>query len=102
MQTQKPGRNERPVRQARTMTLQIVLMVIAVAVIGAVVSERQFRSRYNGKFPAISDDEFVRRCGAGTSREVALKVRAIVAEQTGIKPEHIHPETRFFDDLGMD
>jgi hypothetical protein len=27
-----------------------------------------------------------------------MKVRAIFAELTGIKPALIHPETRFFDD----
>ena len=53
-------------------------------------------------FEAISDEEFLRRCSPGTSKEVALKVRRIVSEQLGVPYEKIHPEHRFVEDLGAD
>ena len=45
----------------------------------------------------ISDDEFMERLPPGTDREIALRVRAIVAHQTGVKREYIHPGTKFVD-----
>lgn len=50
----------------------------------------------------ISDDEFMRRCKPGTSREVALKVRRIVSDQLGIPYESVYPEHRLVEDLGAD
>ena len=50
-------------------------------------------------YPPISDAEFVARCSPGTSPEVALKVRRIVAEFFGVEYERVHPSTRFFEDL---
>ena len=82
--------------------LALVAAVIVAVVFWTVIMERRFRNSFEEDFPAMTDDEFVQRCGPGTNREVALKVRAIVARQTGIKPEHIHPETNLFDDLLMD
>ena len=55
--------------------------------------------RWYEKWPAIDDEEFLARCPAGTNREVALKVRRIVAEQTGVEYEHVYPEQSFVDDL---
>ena len=55
---------------------------------------------FEDKWPAISDDEFVKRCKPGTRREVALKVRRIVSEQLGIPYDHIYPEQHFVNDLG--
>lgn len=55
--------------------------------------------RFLDKWPAIDDDEFVRRCPSGTRRETALAVRRIVAEQLGIPYEHIYPEQSFIKDL---
>ena len=53
-------------------------------------------------FEAIPDEEFLRRCSPGTSKEVALKVRRIVSEQLGVPYEKIHPEHRLVEDLGAD
>ena len=50
----------------------------------------------------ISDQEFLARCRPGTSPEVALKVRRIVAEHLAVKYEQIYPSTRFIEDLGAD
>ena len=57
-------------------------------------------SSFEKEWPAISDDEFVRRCPPGTRREVALKVRAIVSERLGLPYEHIYPGQNFVEDLG--
>ena len=57
-------------------------------------------SAFDQRFPPISDDEFVARCGPGTDRDVALKVRRIVSDQLSIEYERIHPSQSFVDDLG--
>jgi hypothetical protein len=57
---------------------------------------------FDEKFPPISDDEFVARCAPGTSREVALKVRRIVAEHLAVRYDQIHPSVRFIEDIGAD
>ncbi len=49
------------------------------------------------KWPAINDDEFVRRCSPGISREVAIKVRKIISDVSGEEYEHIHPEQQLSD-----
>ncbi len=51
------------------------------------------------QWPAIDDDEFVRRCSPGTDREVALRVRSIIADVSGEDYEHVHPEQRLVDIL---
>ena len=53
--------------------------------------------RQSLNYPSISDDEFMAKLPPGTDREIALKVRTIVAEQMGVDREKIHPETRFID-----
>ena len=50
----------------------------------------------------ITDEEFVALCRPGVKPEMALKVRAIVAEQLAIPPERIRPEHRFVEDLLVD
>lgn len=52
--------------------------------------------------PPITDDEFMARLPAGTNREIALKVRRIVADQFAVEYERITPETSFVNDLGAD
>lgn len=38
----------------------------------------------------------------GTNREIALKVRKIVADQLGVEYERIYPSSSFVNDLGAD
>ena len=57
---------------------------------------------FESRFPPISDEEFLARCGPGTDPEIALGVRRIVSEKLGIEYERIHPAARFMDDLGAD
>lgn len=52
--------------------------------------------------PPITDDEFMARLPAGTNRDIALKVRRIVAEQFNVEYARITPETSFVNDLGAD
>lgn len=52
--------------------------------------------------PPITDDEFMARLPAGTNRDIALKVRRIVAAQFNVEYGRITPETSFVNDLGAD
>lgn len=81
------------------------LVVIASLIFAAfviVIIDRGDRSAFQERFPPISDDEFVARCGPGTNREIALKVRRIVSDQCGVEYERIYPSSRLIDDLGAD
>ena len=86
--------------------LNAFLIVVAVAVfilfIAAMCAPEGELARYAGweeKWPPISDDEFMARCPPGTSRDVALRVRRIVAEQLGVSYERVYPEQNFVNDL---
>ena len=57
--------------------------------------------RFEERFPPIDDDEFMRRCGPGTNREIALRVRRIISECMGIGYYHVYPEHRFVEDLDI-
>ncbi len=57
---------------------------------------------FESRFPPISDEEFLARCGPGTDPEIALGVRRIVSEKLCIEYERIHPDASFIDDLGAD
>jgi hypothetical protein len=50
----------------------------------------------------LSDEEFLARCNPGVRPETALKVRAILADFSGIPEAKIHPEHRLVDDLKFD
>lgn len=50
---------------------------------------------FANKYPGLSDDEFMAKLPKGTSRDTALRVRNIIADQMGVPRQHIHPETRF-------
>jgi hypothetical protein len=91
-----------PILFGTALVLAAVLVVVAVvkwnrAVIAVV---RWNRGAFEGRFPPISDAEFLARCPPGTSPEVALKVRKIVAEYFGVEYERVHPSARFIEDLG--
>jgi hypothetical protein len=80
----------------------IVLTLIALSLLAAVAwsCEAKGRRQFASRFPPISDDEFVELCGPGTNREVALRVRRIVADQLGVDHDRIHPSSSFANDLG--
>jgi hypothetical protein len=64
----------------------------------AVVTKQDFEER----FPPISDEEFLALCSPGVNREVALKVRRIVAEHFAIPYERVYPSMSFIEDIGAD
>lgn len=80
----------------------VIAVVIAAVVILGTYFDRQQRAEFRKKFPPLTDDEFVKRCGPGTDPEMALIVRDIIAEQLNIPREEIYPEHRFIDDLHAD
>ncbi len=82
----------------------LILVFTGVAILctlGWYLDARQ-RAEFRKKFPPLTDEEFVERCGSGTDRDVALKVRNIISAQLGIPAPEIYPEYRFVDDLHAD
>ena len=82
-----------------------LLVVLIVGVIVGTAARNRFLARrraFNDRFPPISDDEFVRRCGPDVHRDIAIRVRRIVADQLGIEYERVYPEQSFVGDLGCD
>ena len=79
------------------MTTMVLLLVALAAAL--ITCGRHEQTVWHDRWPPISDDEFMARCKPGTSREVALKVRRIVAEQLDIPYERVHPDQHFVDDL---
>ncbi|MBO0698248.1 MAG: hypothetical protein J2P46_07635 [Zavarzinella sp.] len=82
-----------------------VLASVSILVIGAlvcVVAAIRIRATRADDFPPISDAEFLARCKPGTSPEVALKVRRIVAKTLAVEYERVYPSSRFVDDLAAD
>lgn len=80
------------------MTYLPIVLVLVCIVIGILLHKRDV-ARFNDRFPPIDDDEFVRRCGPGANRDVAIRVRRIVSEQLGVEYERVYPEQKFVDDL---
>ena len=86
----------------------IGLIVFIVASLIAIVVTRKNRATGPARatikeaLPHITDDEFMALCTPGTSREVALKVRQIVAHSLAVRYEQVWPSTRFIEDLGAD
>jgi hypothetical protein len=79
-----------------------LLAVLLTAFIAILLHHRITTKRFNERFPPIDDDEFMRRCAPGVSRDVALRVRRIISNSLGIEYERIHPEQSFVNDLGAD
>lgn len=76
----------------------IAMMVIVTAVLlGCAIFEYRRVRKFRAKYPPISDDEFMARLPPETSRDIALRVRSIVAEQLGVDRERVYPESKFVD-----
>ena len=82
------------------LAFSILLFLVANRHLIAFGEEGPLNNRFVRRWPAIDDDEFVRRCSPGAPPETALKVRRIVADQLGIPYDHISPEQSFVNDLG--
>lgn len=79
----------------------LAILILLVLAVGLVCGAAE-RKKYESRFPSISDDKFVELCGPGTNRDVALRVRRIVADQLGVEYDRIHPASSFVNDLGCD
>jgi len=80
------------------MVIAVLALFVVVAMLCVFLSCRHDAKFYE-RFPPIDDDEFIRRCGAGVNRDVALRVRRIISESLGIEYERIHPDQSFVSDL---
>jgi len=84
------------------------ISIFVAMAIAAMVLSNGFREvdwdlgGFDQKWPPIDDDEFIRRCHPGANREIALRVRRVVAKQLGIPYQQIYPEQNFVFDLGCD
>lgn len=54
---------------------------------------------FDKRFPPITDDQFMALCPSGTNREIALKVRRIVSDCSGIDYDQIYPSSSLIRDL---
>lgn len=75
----------------------ILLIVFAIVIVRPARQQATFIA-----IPPITDDEFMARLPAGTNRDIALKVRRIVADQFNVDYGRISPDTSFVNDLGAD
>ena len=71
-----------------------------IALLYSSIVGRRERLAFEGRFPAISDEEFVERCAPGTRPEVALLVRKTVSDALGVDYERVYPSSRLMADLG--
>ena len=78
----------------------VFVIAIVIIVVAEVVLAKRRLAKFKERFPPISDAEFMALCPAGTSPEIALKVRRIISDQLGVEYERIYPASRFVDDLG--
>ena len=75
---------------------------LLIAALLCAILDRRERLAFKERFPPISDAEFVARCRPGTRAEVALKVRATLADALGVDYERIYPSSRLMADLGAE
>jgi hypothetical protein len=85
-----------------SMNVIIIAFFVGLLMVAGVMSIWRQVTDFNARFPPIDDDEFIRRCGPGVNRDVAIRVRRIVSEQLGIEYERVYPEQKFVEDLGCD
>lgn len=78
----------------------VAIMLVAIALLLACASSATRKPAVD-RWPPISDEEFLRRCGPGVDPQRALMVRRIVANQLGIDYDRVYPEQRFVEDLGV-
>ena len=83
---------------ATTLAILLIAVIVSSFVLMSIWDFRPDKNFYK-QWPAIDDEEFLRRCPAGTRREVALRARKIISQQLGIPYEHIYPEQDFVNDL---
>ncbi|MCA9188873.1 MAG: hypothetical protein R3E01_22760 [Pirellulaceae bacterium] len=85
--------------QAIVLSIASAVSIVAALTIFAAIDRLRVAKRFRATFTLIDDDEFLRRCGNGVSRNVALRVRRCVADQLGLPYKCIYPEHTFVEDL---
>ncbi len=81
--------------------MELILFLLIVLFSGVVFLKKQ-RTRFDERFPPISDAEYVARCRPKTNVHAALKVRRILSESLGVEYERIYPSSRLIEDLGAE
>jgi hypothetical protein len=89
------------------IAFDIVLAIAIAAVIAfcvfCFVRKANFdREAFYERWQPITEEEFLAACRPATDPVIALRVRAIVAEQLGVDYSRLHPAMRFVEDLGAD
>lgn len=56
-------------------------------------------NNFDKRYPPITDDQFMALCPPGTKREIALKVRQMMSDCSGVDYEQIYPSTQLVRDL---
>ena len=64
------------------------------------VEAREWRA-YRKSHPPLSDEEFVQRCSSDVPPELALRIRELFAQYSGVDAAIIYPDTRIVDDLKL-
>ncbi len=78
----------------------LCLSTLVLTVVILFVQARREREAFRRCFPPISDAEFLARCTAGTDPHVALTVRRIISDSSGVDYESVYPSSRLIKDLG--
>jgi hypothetical protein len=85
-----------------TVAIIVVVFGAVIFVVAAWREDTAEQAEFEGRFPPITDEEFVARCEPGCDPVVAIKVRRIVSEQLNVEYARIHPSSRFIEDLKAD
>ena len=83
------------------MAILMVIIVVGLLLVLLVGTTDGFAFD-DERWSAISEEAFLAKCPPGTDREVALRVRRIIADQLAVPYERIHPEQLIVTDLGAD
>ena len=81
------------------LLLVVVLAFLIMLTLVGPIYRRHWLGRFCERYHRIDDEEFIRRCGPGVSRHVAITVRRIISERLGIEYERVHPEQSLLRDL---
>jgi hypothetical protein len=80
------------------MPVEIAILMFAMLALIAIAVRGRRRRPFNVT-PHPSDEEFLAQCRPGVDREIALKVRRIVAEHFAVPYGRVMPSTTFIEDL---
>ena len=79
----------------------LILLFVAIGIVAVLIARGRAKMRAD-EFPAISDEEYLRRCGPEIPAEVALGVRKVLSDALGHDEATIYPEHRLIEELGAE